>query len=71
MFGPGTNFPLVWLPYDDHKAVKNSFFSDNPLNTFKNGKFNVVPTMIGLTKDEGLLQGQAFFKDETLFERFW
>ena len=30
VFGPGYNFPLIWLPYDDSASVKNPFFSLHP-----------------------------------------
>ena len=56
-FGEGTIFPLVWLPYDDHDRVKDPFFALHPRKIFETGQFNKVPTMIGLTEDEGIYAG--------------
>jgi len=69
-FGPGYNFPLIWLPYDDSASVKNPFFSLHPRTIFENGQFNAVPTMIGMTKDEGLLRSHAFYENTDLFNYF-
>jgi len=69
-FGPGYNFPLIWLPYDDSASVKNPFFSLHPRKLFENGQFNAVPTMIGMTKDEGLLRSHAFYENTDLFNYF-
>ena len=71
VFGTGYNFPLIWLPYDDSGSVKNPFFSQHPRKVFETGQFNVVPTMIGITKDEGLLRSHAFYENSDLFNYFW
>ena len=63
--------PLVWIPYDDSQKVKDSFFQENPVSTLKKKSYNAVPTMIGLTKDEGLLQAGHFINDAEVFKNFW
>ena len=71
VFGAGYNFPLVWIPYDDHGLVSDPFFSQHPRKIFEKGQFNAVPTMIGMTRDEGLLRSHAFYQNKDLFEYFW
>ena len=65
------SFPLVWGPYDDHDWYKDSFFNEDPKEVFEDGKFNVVPTMIGLTKDEGILGSAWFYNSPERFREFW
>ena len=48
----------------------HSFTNSNPRTIFENGQFNVVPTMIGMTKDEGLLRSHAFYENTDLFNYF-
>ena len=38
---------------------------------FESGDFNAVPTMIGLTKDEGIYASNYFFKNQDKFRQFW
>ena len=42
----------------------------DPRKLFENGQFNAVPTMIGMTKDEGLLRSHAFYENADLFNYF-
>ena len=64
-------FPFVWVPYDDHDWLKDSFFAEDPKKIFEDGTFNVVPTMIGLTKDEGILTSSWFYNNPERFREFW
>lgn len=63
-------YPLVWTAYDDSHVVMDPFFADNPRRLFERGQFNSVPTMIGITKDEGLIQSTQFLKHPELFHNF-
>ena len=58
------------MPYNDH-ILKDSFFGDDPRKVFEDGTFNVVPTMIGLTKDEGILTSSWFYNNPERFREFW
>ena len=64
-------FPAVWMPYDDHEWFKDSFFNQHPKKVFEEGKFNKVPTMIGMTKDEGILGSAWFYNNLEKFRDFW
>ena len=48
-------FPIIWTPSDDSKISKDPFFAKHPKKIYENGEFVKVPTMLGSTKDEGLL----------------
>ena len=63
-------YPLVWSPQDDHEYVKDSFFANHPVNVLKSGKFNQVPLMIGVNKDEGVLHSATMLQNPELFEYF-
>ena len=41
------------------------------MKVIEEGNFNVVPTMIGLTKDEGILGSAWFLKNPDKFKEFW
>ena len=71
VFGNHLTFPNIWVPYDDHDKINNSFFAKHPRKIFESGEFNVVPTMIGLTKDEGLYASNYFYKNHDKFREFW
>ena len=62
---------MIWVPYDDHEWCKDSFFAKDPRKIFEDGTFNVVPTMIGLTKDEGILSSSGFYNNPERFREFW
>ena len=48
--------PNPWMPIIDSKYVKRDpFIPENPLELIKKGQFNRLPTMIGNTKNEGIL----------------
>ena len=71
VFGHLISFPIIWMPYDDHDWIKESFFPQHPRKILEDGNFNAVPTMIGMTKDEGLLVSSAFYKNPEKIEKFW
>ena len=71
VFGPLSAFPIIWMPYDDHDLLKNSFFTKHPRKVFEDGEFTAVPTMIGVTKDEGLLQSAWFYNNPDKIRNFW
>jgi hypothetical protein len=48
-------FPCIWAPTHDHEFNKDPFFADKPRKVLEEGGFNEVPIMIGLTKNEGLI----------------
>ena len=62
---------MIWAPYDDHDWIKDSFFKQDAVKVIEEGNFNVVPTMIGLTKDEGILGSAWFLKNPNKFKEFW
>ena len=64
-------FPIIWLPYDDHQWIKESFFTQEPSKVIENGNFNLVPTMIGSNKDEGILGSASFYKNPDKLKNFW
>ena len=47
-------FPIIWTPSDDSKTT-DPFFAKHPKKVYESGDFVQVPTMLGSTKDEGLL----------------
>ena len=47
-------FPIIWTPSDDSKT-RDPFFAKHPKKVYESGDFVQVPTMLGSTKDEGLL----------------
>ena len=47
-------FPIIWTPSDDSKS-NDPFFAKHPKKVYEAGEFVQVPTMLGSTKDEGLL----------------
>ena len=63
-------FPVVWTASEDFNFTKDPFFKKSPKDIFRNGEFNVVPTMIGVVKDEGILQSAALDLDPNLFNYF-
>jgi hypothetical protein len=48
-------FPCIWAPTHDHEFNMDPFFVDKPRKVLKQGGFNQVPIMIGITKNDGLL----------------
>ena len=52
--------PIPWNVVDDHKYSNDPFFHDHPRKIMANKEFNVVPTMIGVVKEEGLLFSAIF-----------
>ena len=71
VFGHLVPYPIVWLPYDDRASVENPFFTKHPRKIFEDGDFNIVPTMIGLTKDDGIMQSITMYKNPDKFREFW
>ena len=59
-------YPLTWTPSDDSKLSKSPFFTQHPRQMLENGDFNVVPMMMGETRDEGLvfMAGLEFDQDK-------
>ena len=59
-------YPLTWTPSDDSKHSKSPFFTQHPRQMLENGDFNVVPMMMGETRDEGLvfMAGLEFDQDK-------
>ena len=51
--------------------AKDSFFIQDAVKVIEDGNFNVVPTMIGLTKDEGILGSAWFYNNLDKFREFW
>lgn len=43
---------MPWLPVVEHDFGQERFFTDDPNNLFKSGKFNKVPVIVGITTDE-------------------
>ena len=65
---------MIWAPTDDHEYAKESFFAKHPREIFNSGEFNIVPTMVGATKDEGLLYTANHFVDPnkySIYETEW
>ena len=58
--------PLIWTPSDDSKLSKFPFFAQHPRQMLESGDFNVVPMMMGETRDEGLvfMAGLEFDQDK-------
>ena len=63
-------YPVIWAPTDDHDKVKDPFFAKHPRDIFTTGQFNVVPTMIGATRDEGLLSSAQYLANPDLFQPY-
>lgn len=63
-------YPIVWGAYDDHALVTDPFFADHPRKIFEKGLFNQVPTMIGVTKDEGIINSGPLLANPDLFNYF-
>ena len=59
------------MPYDDNDWLQDSFFTKHPRDIFEDGEFTAVPTMIGTTKDEGLLQAAWFYNNPDKINKFW
>ena len=64
-------FPIIWMPYDDHDLLKDPFFTKHPRKVFEDEEFTAVPSMIGVTKDEGLLQSAWFYNNPDKIRNFW
>ena len=47
-------YPMIFVALDDSKISKDPFFHKHPTQIFKDGEFNVVPTMTGEMKNEGI-----------------
>ena len=43
---------MPWLPVIEPDFGQERFFTDDPNNLIKTGKFNRVPVIIGITADE-------------------
>ncbi len=48
-------FPAIWAPTSDHTYAKDPFFNDDPRKSLEKGEHANVPVMIGIMKDEGLI----------------
>ena len=65
----GLTFPGPWVPVVDN-YVDKPFIAEAPEDILETGKENKVPTMIGFTKEDGLLFTSRFIKDKD-FKNFF
>lgn len=65
-----TAFPNVWGAYDDHDLVSDPFFADSPRKIFEKGLFIQVPTIVGATRDEGILNSGPLLANPELLSYF-
>ncbi|CAH1988417.1 unnamed protein product [Acanthoscelides obtectus] len=53
----GFEYELIWKPVMEPSDDENVFFSGYPDDKFREGIFNKVPVMVGITSEEGALIG--------------
>lgn len=59
-----------WLPIVEPASDETPFLSEDPMEMLENGKFNKIPIMISLTKDETSMSAMYLFEHRHLLAEF-
>ncbi|XP_046465031.1 esterase E4-like [Neodiprion pinetum] len=69
-FSTWRSFPsIVWGPTDEPN-IDGAILTDSPQNLIRNGQVQVLPRILGVCQDEGLIQTFAFYQNKSMVDDF-